>query len=272
MTLRSNPKLNAGQRNRSGWFSKTGSRGLDEVNQSGCYCCLSVNAISFSMSATKGKANMGDAIKKRRANQTDGRRNLFVKGSSSAVQREGEFGREKVNRPTNNAGQTRSESGPHTHTLDSGHSEGTDQAAREGTLGAYGRLYPTLPSCGQDGEYIFPMQEMPPSGGSQGERHNILQDNSFIGEYPVICSTHHVPRKGNQTAPPDYANYDATQSPQQFPLNPPVKQQPPAVRSGAVTKNESHNGRFDDTQPTTLQHDGRSSHSTHQDSRRKRGD
>ena len=43
MTLISNPKLNAGQRTRSGGFSKTGSRGLDEVNQSGCYCCLSVN-------------------------------------------------------------------------------------------------------------------------------------------------------------------------------------------------------------------------------------
>ncbi|CAL8249535.1 unnamed protein product [Boreogadus saida] len=112
-----------------------------------------------------------------------------------------------------------------------------------------------------NGEYIFP-------GGLQESRHSVLSDiNSFIGEYPVICSTPHVPQKGNPSAPPDYANYDATQIPQQFPPqqfpqfspvpphsflpqqfqhpNPPV-QQPPAVRSGAVTKNETLNGGFDD--------------------------
>ena len=86
--------------------------------------------------------------------------------------------------------------------------------------------------------------------------------NSFIGEYPVICSTPHVPRKGNPSAPPDYANYDATQTPQQFPqftpvpphsflpqqcLHPnPPKQQFSQERSGAVTKNESLYGGFDD--------------------------
>ena len=59
MTLRSNPKRNAGQRNRCGWFSKTGSRSLYEVNQSGCYCCLSVRAISFSMSANKRRGELG---------------------------------------------------------------------------------------------------------------------------------------------------------------------------------------------------------------------
>ena len=51
------PKTKRWPKDRSGWFSKTGSRGLDEVNELGCYCCLSVNAISFSMSATKGEAN-----------------------------------------------------------------------------------------------------------------------------------------------------------------------------------------------------------------------
>ncbi|CAL8286220.1 unnamed protein product [Boreogadus saida] len=121
------------------------------------------------------------------------------------------------------------------HPLDSGPSEGSDQGKG---VGAYGRMYPKLPLCGPDGEYIFP-------GG---------------------FSTPHVPRSGNPSAPPEYSNYDATQIPQQFPPqqfpqfspvpphsflpqqfqhpNPPV-QQPPAVRSGAVTKNESLNGRFD---------------------------
>ena len=75
-----------------------------------------------------------------------------------------------------------------------------------------------LPLCGQDGEYIFPMREMPPSGGSEKEKHSILQDNIFIGEYPAICSTPHLPSERNPTAPPYYANYDATQRPQQFPL------------------------------------------------------
>ncbi|CAL8346870.1 unnamed protein product [Gadus morhua 'NCC'] len=158
------------------------------------------------------------------------------------------------------------------HPLDSGPSEGSDQGKGGGTVGAYGRMYPTLPSCGPDGEYIFPMQPSTPSGGLQESRHSVLSDfNSFIGEYPVICSTPHVPRKGNPSAPPDYANYDATQIPQQFPQfspvpphsflpqqflhpNPPV-QQPPAVRSGAVTKNESLNGGFDDNiQPTNQPH------------------
>ena len=63
-----------------------------------------------------------------------------------------------------------------THNLDPGH---PDQGAGEGTLGAYGCMYPTLPSCGQDGEYIFPMEQMSPSGGSQEERPSILQDNSL---------------------------------------------------------------------------------------------
>ncbi|CAL8349302.1 unnamed protein product [Boreogadus saida] len=129
------------------------------------------------------------------------------------------------------------------HPLDSGPSEGSDQGKGGGTLGAYGRMYPTLPLCGPDGEYIFP-------GGLQESRHSVLSDiNSFIGEYPVICSTPHVPQKGNPSAPPDYANHDATQTPQQLP---PVQhtlcvlQQPPAVRPGAVTKSESLNGGFDD--------------------------
>ncbi|CAL8379882.1 unnamed protein product [Boreogadus saida] len=131
--------------------------------------------------------------------------------------------------------------------LDSGPSEGSDQGKGGGTLGAYGRMYPTLPLCATDGEYISP-------GG---------------------FSTPHVPQKGNPSAPPDYANHDATQTPQQLPPvqhtlcvsqqfpqfspvpphsflpqqcqhpNPPT-QQPPAVRSGGVTKDESLNGGFDD--------------------------
>ena len=131
------------------------------------------------------------------------------------------------------------------HPLDSGPSEGSDQGKGGGTLGAYGCMYPKLPLCGPDGEYIFP-------GGLQESRHSD----------PVICSTPHVPRKGNPSAPPDYANYDATQTPQQFPqftpvpphsflpqqcLHPnPPKQQFSQERSGAVTKNESLYGGFDD--------------------------
>ena len=105
------------------------------------------------------------------------------------------------------------------HPLDSGPSEGSDQGKGGGTLGAYGCMYPKLPLCGPDGEYIFP-------GGLQESRHSD----------PVICSTPHVPRKGNPSAPPDYANHDAIQIPQQ----------PPEVRPGAVTKNESRIGGFDD--------------------------
>ena len=102
--------------------------------------------------------------------------------------------------------------------LDSGPPRGGDQGNGGGVLGVYGRMYPTLPSCGPDGEYIFPMQPSSPPGGLQESRHSVLSDvNSFIGEYPVICSTPHVPQKGNPSAPPDYANYDATQIPQQFP-------------------------------------------------------
>ncbi|XP_059894824.1 uncharacterized protein LOC132447845 [Gadus macrocephalus] len=103
--------------------------------------------------------------------------------------------------------------------LDSGPPRGGDQGKGGGTLGAYGRMYPKLPLCGPDGEYIFP-------GGLQESRHSV----------PVICSTPHVPRKGNPSAPPDYANHDAIQIPQQF----------PPVRPGTVTKNESINGGFDD--------------------------
>jgi hypothetical protein len=125
------------------------------------------------------------------------------------------------------------------HPLDSGPSEGRDQCKGGGTLGVYGRMYPTLSSRGQDGEYIFPMQQSTPSGVLQESRHSILSDiNSFIGEYPIICSTPHVPRKGNPSAPPEYANYDATQTPQRFSPAPqqfphpnlPV-QQPPPLRS-----------------------------------------
>ena len=117
------------------------------------------------------------------------------------------------------------------HPLDSGPSEGSDQGKGGGTLGAYGRMYPTLPSCGPDGKYIFPMQPSLPSGGLQESRHSVLSAvNSFIGEYPVICSTPHVPRKGNPSAPPDYANYDATQIPQQFPPQQFSPQQFPPVQ------------------------------------------
>ncbi|CAL8311917.1 unnamed protein product [Boreogadus saida] len=115
-----------------------------------------------------------------------------------------------------------------------------DQGDGGGTLGAYGRMYPPLPLCGPDGEYIFP-------GGLQESRHSVLSDiNSVIGEYLVICSTPHVPQKGNPSAPPDYANHDAIQIPQQcqHPNHP--TQQPPAERSGGVTKDESLNGGFDD--------------------------
>ena len=98
-------------------------------------------------------------------------------------------------------------------------------------MGVYGRMYPTLPSCGPEGEYIFPMQPSSPSDGLQESRHSVLSDvNSFIGEYPVICSTPHVPRKGNPSAPPDYANYDATQIPQQFPPQQFSPQQFPPVQ------------------------------------------
>ncbi|XP_059920541.1 uncharacterized protein LOC132467327 [Gadus macrocephalus] len=121
--------------------------------------------------------------------------------------------------------------------LDSGPPRGGDQGNGGGVLGVYGRMYPTLPSCGPDGEYIFPMQPSSPPGGLQESRHSVLSAvNSFIGEYPVICSTPHVPRKGNPSAPPDYANHDAIQIPQQF----------PPVRPGAVAKNESRIGGFDD--------------------------
>ncbi|CAL8378968.1 unnamed protein product [Boreogadus saida] len=66
------------------------------------------------------------------------------------------------------------------HPLDSGPSEGSDQGKGGGTLGAYGRMYPPLPLCGPDGEYIFP-------GGLQESRHSVLSDiNSVIGEYLVI--------------------------------------------------------------------------------------
>ncbi|CAL8255019.1 unnamed protein product [Boreogadus saida] len=96
------------------------------------------------------------------------------------------------------------------------------------------------------------MQQSTPSGGLQESRHSVLSDiNSFIAEYPVICSSPHVPQKGNPSAPPDDANYDATQTPQQFPQfspaplhsflpqqflhpNPPV-QQPPRAMGGAAT-------------------------------------
>ncbi|CAL8395171.1 unnamed protein product, partial [Boreogadus saida] len=88
--------------------------------------------------------------------------------------------------------------------LDSGPPRRGDQGDGGGTLGAYGRMYPTLPLCATDGEYIFP-------GG---------------------CSTPHVPQKGNPSAPPDYANHDAIQIPQQFQHPNPPTQQPPAVRSG----------------------------------------
>ncbi|CAL8339575.1 unnamed protein product [Boreogadus saida] len=158
--------------------------------------------------------------------------------------------------------------------LDSGPSRGGDQVNGGGTLGAYSRMYTPLPLCGPDGEYIFPMQSSSPPGGLQESRHSVLSDvNSFIGEYPVICSTPHVPRKGNPSAPPDYANHDAIQIPQQFspqqqqfqqqflPVqhtlcvpqqfqhpNPPT-QQPPAVRPGGVTKNESLDGGVDDNLP-----------------------
>ena len=69
MTLRSNPKLNTGQRNRSGWFSKTGSRGLDEVNHSGCYC-LSVYFIQHVSNKSRGElektiSEYEDALKKK---------------------------------------------------------------------------------------------------------------------------------------------------------------------------------------------------------------
>ncbi|XP_059911532.1 uncharacterized protein LOC132460695 [Gadus macrocephalus] len=122
------------------------------------------------------------------------------------------------------------------HPLDSGPPRGGDQGNGGGTLGVYGRMYPTLPLCGPEGEYVFPMPSTP-SGGLQESRHSVLSDvNSFIGEYPVICSTPHVPRKGNPSAPPDYEF--------QHP-NPPT-QQPPEVRPGAVTKNESRIGGFDD--------------------------
>ena len=109
--------------------------------------------------------------------------------------------------------------------LDSGPPRGGDQGNGGGVLGVYGRMYPTLPSS--------------PSGGLQESRHSVLSDvNSFIGEYPVICSTPHVPRKGNPSAPPEYANYDATQTPQRFSPAPqqfphpnlPV-QRPPPLRS-----------------------------------------
>ena len=103
--------------------------------------------------------------------------------------------------------------------LDSGPPRGGDQGKGGGTLGVYGRMYPKLPLCGPDGEYIFP-------GGLQESRHSD----------PVICSTPHVPRKGNPSAPPDYANHDAIQIPKQ----------PPEVRPGTVTKNESRIGGFDD--------------------------
>ncbi|CAL8283473.1 unnamed protein product [Boreogadus saida] len=92
----------------------------------------------------------------------------------------------------------------------------------------------------RDGEYIFP-------GGLQESRHSVLSDiNSVIGEYLVICSTPHVPQKGNPSAPPDYANHDAIQIPQQCQHPNPPTQQPPAERSGGVTKDESLNGGFDD--------------------------
>ena len=140
--------------------------------------------------------------------------------------------------------------------LDSGPPRGGDQGNGGGVLGVYGRMYPTLPSCGPDGEYIFPMQPSSPPGGLQESRHSVLSAvNSFIGEYPVICSTPHVPRKGNPSAPPDYANHDAIQIPQhpshpslpqQFQHPNPPTQQPPEVRPGTVTKNESRIGGFDD--------------------------
>ncbi|CAL8282108.1 unnamed protein product [Boreogadus saida] len=124
--------------------------------------------------------------------------------------------------------------------LDSGPPRRGDQGDGGGTLGAYGRMYPPLPLCGPDGEYIFP-------GGLQESRHSVLSDiNSVIGEYLVICSTPHVPQKGNPSAPPDYANHDAIQIPQQCQHPNPPTQQPPAERSGGVTKDESLNGGFDD--------------------------
>ena len=149
--------------------------------------------------------------------------------------------------------------------LDSGPPRGGDQGNGGGVLGVYGRMYPTLPSCGPDGEYIFPMQPSSPPGGLQESRHSVLSAvNSFIGEYPVICSTPHVPRKGNPSAPPDYAPpvqhtlCVSQQFPQFSPItphssipqqflhpNPPI-QQFSQVRPGAVTKNESRIGGFDD--------------------------
>ncbi|CAL8235279.1 unnamed protein product [Boreogadus saida] len=111
-----------------------------------------------------------------------------------------------------------------------------------------------------------------------GTRAECTVDGEYI--FPCGCSTPHVPQKGNPSAPPDYANHDAIQipqqfSPQQFPPvqhtlcvsqqfpqfspapphsflpqqcqhpNPPT-QQPPVERSGGVTKDESLNGGFDD--------------------------
>ncbi|CAL8339182.1 unnamed protein product [Boreogadus saida] len=129
------------------------------------------------------------------------------------------------------------------HPLDSGSPRRGDQGDGGGTLGAYGRMYPPLPLCGPDGEYIFP-------GGLQESRHSVLSDiNSVIGEYLVICSTPHVPQKGNPSAPPDYANHDAIQIPQQCQHPNPPTQQPPAVRPGGVTKNESLDGGVDDNLP-----------------------
>ena len=123
MTLWSNPKRNAGQRNRCGWFSKTGSRSLYEVNQSGCYCCLSVSAISFSMSANKRRGELEmttseyeDVLKKKRsANQTACRWNSL---KSLVLKEEVALYKEKANLAEKkltdlHAGQTRSESGPH---------------------------------------------------------------------------------------------------------------------------------------------------------------
>ncbi|CAL8388849.1 unnamed protein product [Boreogadus saida] len=121
--------------------------------------------------------------------------------------------------------------------------EPVDTAACTGLLVPH--IFPStsLQQFVEDGEYIFP-------GGLQESRHSVLSDiNSVIGEYLVICSTPHVPQKGNPSAPPDYANHDAIQIPQQCQHPNPPTQQPPAVRPGGVTKNESLDGGVDDNLP-----------------------
>uniref|UniRef100_A0A8C5BCG1 CCHC-type domain-containing protein n=1 Tax=Gadus morhua TaxID=8049 RepID=A0A8C5BCG1_GADMO len=113
------------------------------MNQSGCYYCLGVSATLLSMSATKRDelekttAHYEDALKKNRE------RIKLLANEIRLLKDEATLNKEQ--RKLTDLHTTLVRQGVMAaHPLDSGPSEGSDQGKGGGTVGAYGRMYPTL--------------------------------------------------------------------------------------------------------------------------------